>query len=1232
MTRRCFVWKRRNKIKAKKRADREKKEKKKKCKLVQGGNGMNLNEERSCQKLLDVLEALELTETNRKLAEEYFALGTGERAELLKKAELQDFSGLSREKRKKSLDYVEHLVKRKRTEELGRYVRFAAAAGGSSANYILNEFSWSLRNIREYLAPEQEAAIQAEGIAWNQYALSWANIKQLCRLAEKDLKVICRAMELCSSRYDNVRVLLAAVYLHVKRAGRESGSPAQGIKDFFGKSMFETSGSLENRKAAELLESNLEDSLPGVFAAPGLNEEEKKSLQAYVRRGRPYGEFPPELREILKGKQAEQYLLTLLSSCAFLAWKHSGCCLTFLQIMAALNSKWTLEACKRAAEPSWFEAQLPKLEQTLPLKLDEFAHWYLKNRVDGGLRRMAKQYPECIRTEIEKGSVSTEDYQYLLEQVRIGSSSLYQQLGACIQDKYRNKLVEELTDGMTVGKTETKRYLLGEASLDELWPFVDFWRGDTCYYYDRYLKADMMERDEGQLYRRVVVLQALEMRGGFFVYHYLPHTSGGKAVDISVFEDAVEKLVKLLLEEGLTVQYLADAIEGIYSSCYLEKDKSLLLDAAVKALARRFSSRREEFYTALKTSASVGRDICYRVLDEEWQQEKDRILSGAMDGSKQVRETLILICAEHREWEPEIRAFLASRKAQERELAIRVMRSWGAEQYREELQKALETEKSKKLKELLQNTLGASVPDEAQASAAGQPQTAQELAAEILKGGRKRKTAWACETPFSDVHRKDGSLAAEDYLQALLTAYADMTVPGVNTEANRLAAELEEKELGRYMAELFDKWMEAGAEVKKKWVLYAAAIHGGAEIVPVFWRQIQEWPQHARGALAAEAVKALALNGSSEALLLVDQISRKFKFRQVKAAAAAALDAAAGALGISRAELEDRIVPTLGFGERLERTFDYGARSFHVYLTPALELEIFDGEGKRLKNMPAPGKRDDEKKAADAYAEFKALKKQLKTVAANQKLRLEQALTAERLWNLEQWRTLFVKNPVMHQFAIGLIWGIYEEGALKATFRYMEDGSFNTMDEEEFELPEAGMAGLVHPIELSEEELAAWKEQLSDYEVTQPIEQLERPVYRLTEDEKEKTELTRFGGKLLNGLSLSGRLQGMGWYRGSVQDGGVYTTFYREDERIGVELEFSGSYVGDENDEVTVYGAHFYKAGTVKRGSYVYDTIKKENEYKLGQVSPRYFSEVVLQLTRATASSQEQLAYPECRS
>ncbi len=80
-----------------------------------------------------------------------------------------------------------------------------------------------------------------------------------------------------------------------------------------------------------------------------------------------------------------------------------------------------------------------------------------------------------------------------------------------------------------------------------------------------------------------------------------------------------------------------------------------------------------------------------------------------------------------------------------------------------------------------------------------------------------------------------------------------------------------------------------------------------------------------------------------------------------------------------------------------------------------------------------------------------------------------------------------------------------------------------------------------------------------------------------------------------------------------------------------MELEFSGLFVGDENEEITVYGARFYRPGTVRRGSYVYDAIKDENNYTLGEISPRYFSEIVLQLTRATVSSQEQLPYPACK-
>ena len=89
--------------------------------------------------------------------------------------------------------------------------------------------------------------------------------------------------------------------------------------------MFDTESSLEDRKAAEFLEANLADSLPGVFQSgqKSPSEEELKKLQDYIKQGRPYGDFPQEFSDILRGRQASQYLLTLLSGCAFLSWKHS---------------------------------------------------------------------------------------------------------------------------------------------------------------------------------------------------------------------------------------------------------------------------------------------------------------------------------------------------------------------------------------------------------------------------------------------------------------------------------------------------------------------------------------------------------------------------------------------------------------------------------------------------------------------------------------------------------------------------------------------------------------------------------------------------------------------------------------------------------------------------------------------------------------------------------------------
>ncbi|MDE6517129.1 MAG: DUF4132 domain-containing protein, partial [Acetatifactor sp.] len=477
-----------------------------------------------------------------------------------------------------------------------------------------------------------------------------------------------------------------------------------------------------------------------------------------------------------------------------------------------------------------------------------------------------------------------------------------------------------------------------------------------------------------------------------------------------------------------------------------------------------------------------------------------------------VRQELEKMLPERPGWRPQIIELLSSKKATEREMGIRVLARWNTPQDREVLQALYEKEKNTKLRTLLDTVLGHGSTGEGSVGNGGFALTMEDLVKSLHKGGKKRSLAWAYETPFSPVHKKSGDQATEEYLQALLLCYCSMTKPGISNDAAKLAEDLVPQELAVYMGELFDKWMEAGAEAKKRWVLYAASIHGGSDIIQRLYRQIQEWPQNARGAIAADAVQALALNPQPEALLIVDGIARKFKFRQVKTAAGQALEFAASQLGLTREQLEDRIVPSLGFDEHMERRFDYGNRSFTVTITPALEVEVYDENGKKLKNMPAPGARDDTEKAAAAYAEFKEMKKQMKTTVSSQKQRLEMALSAERLWTASAWQELFVQNPIMHQFAIGLIWGIYEDHKLVQSFRYMEDGSFNTEDEDEYTLPEQGQIGLVHPIELTKESLETWKQQLEDYEITQPIEQLNRAIYYLTQEEQEGKSLERFGG------------------------------------------------------------------------------------------------------------------------
>ncbi|MDT8717914.1 DUF4132 domain-containing protein [Clostridium sp. 19966] len=679
---------------------------------------------------------------------------------------------------------------------------------------------------------------------------------------------------------------------------------------------------------------------------------------------------------------------------------------------------------------------------------------------------------------------------------------------------------------------------------------------------------------------------------------------------------SVENLAKTMKLYGMSqrtiVFYFAEDIVNTYYSQGINEEKLLL-----KKIASEDFDLTANIIDDL--SANARAEVIGILYETGNDKVKEIMLKYIQDTSKVVREKLIELFSKNEEYIAEVAPLLKAKKQSVRETVVEILRRYDIEKVEGLLKEALKAEKSEKVKAIIAKALNL----EGNASSGKENVTIEDYCKTVMKRGSKASIKWLDFETLPKLKFKDSDAeCSEDIAMALLIAYSSEGLIAVNKDAKFICSKLKESDVAEFAFEVLSRWLENGAEAKKKWVLAFSSVHGDYKVVELLKKNIEEWPLKARGAIASEAVKALALNGSDGALMIVDGISRKFKFKQVKAAAGEALSFAAKEIGITEEELSDKIVPNLDFDESGERVFDFGERKFTVTLSPELTLEIFDENNKALKKLPQPSKKDDEGKAASAQEEFKLLKKQLKSTISIQGARLEEALSSTRLWTKEKWTKLFVKNPIMHKFAMSLVWGTYEDNKLKETFRYMEDGSYNTKDEEEYELQGDALIGLVHPIELSEEDLQLWKEQLENYEIKQPFLQIERPIYIIEETEKSSKNIERFGGIIINSLSLTGKLTSAGWYRGSVLDAGGYYDFYKEfnNFNIGVNLEFSGTFVGCEGEDVTIYEATFYKTGTVDRGSYVYSSIKEEYRVNPIDVPIRLFSEIMYSIDRALSA------------
>jgi predicted DNA-binding WGR domain protein len=417
---------------------------------------------------------------------------------------------------------------------------------------------------------------------------------------------------------------------------------------------------------------------------------------------------------------------------------------------------------------------------------------------------------------------------------------------------------------------------------------------------------------------------------------------------------------------------------------------------------------------------------------------------------------------------------------------------------------------------------------------------------------------------------------------------------------------------------LFEQWIAEGAPPKQKWAMRSLGFLGSDAVALKLTPLIRAWPgesQHPRAVLGLECLRQI---GTDTALMQLNGIAVKLKFKGLQNKAREFMEAIATEKGLTTAQLEDRIVPDCDLDERGSRVFDFGPRQFRFVLGPDMKPMLKDTDDKVKPDLPKPGAKDDAAKAEAAVNDWKLMKKQIKEVATTQAQRLEQAMVTGRRWPVADFETLLVKHPLMTNLVRLILWGGYDKkGKLTATFRVTEDQTYSDAKDVECTLKGLDSVGIVHPLNLTEDQKSAWGEIFSDYEIVPPFQQLGRPGFGFNKDELQSNEITRFSQVKIPCATLVFGLEKLGWTRGQPQDNGQvngHSKYFPSADLSAVIIFEDGFPVGYREGWEDQKIADIYFAPGQYRVTWGRSRHKKEEVIELNKLDPVIASEVLSDL------------------
>lgn len=315
------------------------------------------------------------------------------------------------------------------------------------------------------------------------------------------------------------------------------------------------------------------------------------------------------------------------------------------------------------------------------------------------------------------------------------------------------------------------------------------------------------------------------------------------------------------------------------------------------------------------------------------------------------------------------------------------------------------------------------------------------------------------------------------------------------------------------------------------------------------------------------------------------------------------IDEQAARLGITPSQVEELSAQDFGLteGQRVETFNDYQLK-LSMTGVGASELEWFKPDGKPQKTVPAFVKN-----SASLSAKLKKMRdiaKQVKQASTTQRDRIDRLYTENMSWNLENFNQYYLNHGLVSQITRKLIWNMDEQPALYV------DGQWQDVNGEPLTVNADVTIRLWHPIDSAAETVLAWRDRLETLQIKQPLKQVYREIYILTDAElNTRIYSNRMAAHILKQHQFNSLAALRGWkysLLGAYDDGRDGEIALKQLPAYNIKAQFWINEIIDDTDSFNDAGIWYYVATDQVRFSG-----ENDEDMALLDVPPLVFSEIM---------------------